>query len=47
LILQQTTAERLRLRQAGFDTNARTLWTGSRGADRFDRYRILEIVPAP
>lgn len=47
LILQQTTAERLQLGQAGFDSNARTLWTGSRGADRFDRYRILEIMPTP
>lgn len=47
LLLQQTTAERLRLGSAGFDSNARTLWTGSRGADRFDRYRVLEIIPTP
>ena len=46
LMLQQTTSERLQLGNAGFDTNARTLWTGSRGADRFDRYRLLEVKPA-
>lgn len=45
LLLQQTTAERLRLGSAGFDTNARTLWSGSRGADRFDRYRVLKTIP--
>jgi|GEM_PF-52564 4-amino-4-deoxy-L-arabinose transferase-like glycosyltransferase len=47
LMLQQTTAERLQLGNAGFDSNARTLWTGSRGADRFDRYRLLEVKPTP
>jgi len=41
LILQQTTAEKIRQGIAGFDTNTTTLWTGSRGADRFDRYRLL------
>jgi len=41
LLLQQTTAERLRQGIAGYERNTRTLWTGSRGADRFDRYRLL------
>lgn len=45
LLLQQTTAERLRQGIAGFDRNTSTLWTGSRGADRFDRYRLLLIKP--
>lgn len=45
LLIQQTTAERLQQGLAGFDRSARTLWTGSRGADRFDRYRVLELMP--
>lgn len=45
LIIQQTTAERLQQGLAGFDRNARVLWTGSRGADRFDRYRVLQTIP--
>ena len=45
LLLQQTSAERLRQGIAGFDRNSSTLWTGSRGADRFDRYRLLQIKP--
>ena len=45
LLLQQTTAERLRQGIAGFDRNSRILWTGSRGADRFDRYRLLLLMP--
>lgn len=45
LLIQQTTAERLQLGLAGFDRSARVLWTGSRGADRFDRYRVLQILP--
>ncbi|UOD51195.1 ArnT family glycosyltransferase [Orrella daihaiensis] len=45
LLIQQTTAERLQQGLAGFDRNARVLWTGSRGADRFDRYRVLLLTP--
>ena len=45
LLLQQTTAERLHQGIAGFDRNSRILWTGSRGADRFDRYRLLLLMP--
>jgi len=45
LLIQQTTADRLQQGLAGFDRNARVLWTGSRGADRFDRYRLLQLVP--
>ncbi len=45
LLLQQTTAERLRQGIAGFDRSSRILWTGSRGADRFDRYRLLLLMP--
>ena len=45
LLIQQTTVERLQQGLAGFDRNARVLWTGSRGADRFDRYRVLLLTP--
>lgn len=45
LLIQQTTTERLQQGLAGFDRNARVLWTGSRGADRFDRYRVLLLTP--
>ncbi len=45
VLIQQTTAERLQQGLAGFDRNARVLWTGSRGADRFDRYRVLLLTP--
>ena len=45
LLIQQTTLERLQQGLAGFDRNARVLWTGSRGADRFDRYRVLQLTP--
>jgi len=45
LLIQQTTLERLQQGLAGFDRQARVLWTGSRGADRFDRYRVLQITP--
>jgi len=45
LIIQQTTAERLQHGIAGFDRATRTLWIGSRGADRFDRYRLLQVTP--
>lgn len=47
LLLQQTTAERLRQATAGFDRDSRTLWVGSRGADRFDRYRLLLLTRNP
>ena len=47
LLIQQTTAVRLQQGLAGFDRTARTLWTGSRGADRFDRYRVLQLNPQP
>lgn len=47
LLIQQTTAERLQQGLAGFDRQARVLWTGSRGADRFDRYRVLLLTPTP
>lgn len=42
-ILQQTTIQRLLDRAAGFEDNATVLWLGSRGADRFDRYRLLKL----
>lgn len=45
LLIQQTTLDRLQQGLAGFDRNARVLWTGSRGADRFDRYRVLLLAP--
>jgi 4-amino-4-deoxy-L-arabinose transferase-like glycosyltransferase len=46
LLIQQTTLERLQQGLAGFDRRARVLWTGSRGADRFDRYRVLKLTPS-
>ncbi|MCM0035284.1 MAG: glycosyltransferase [Burkholderiaceae bacterium] len=42
-VLQQTTRKKLENNEAGFSDNAEVLWQGSRGADRFDRYRILRI----
>jgi 4-amino-4-deoxy-L-arabinose transferase-like glycosyltransferase len=42
-ILQQTTRKKLDNGEAGFSDNATVLWQGSRGADRFDRYRILRL----
>jgi 4-amino-4-deoxy-L-arabinose transferase-like glycosyltransferase len=45
LILQQTTVQRLQDRAAGFEDNATVIWLGSRGADRFDRYRLLKLNP--
>ncbi len=44
LLIQQTTLERLQQGLAGFDRRASVLWTGSRGADRFDRYRVLKLT---
>lgn len=42
-VLQQTTRKKLENNEAGFSDNAVVLWQGSRGADRFDRYRILRL----
>lgn len=42
-VLQQTTRKKLENSEVGFSDNAEVLWQGSRGADRFDRYRILRI----
>ena len=42
-VLQQTTLEQLEDGTAGFSDVAKVLWLGSRGADRFDRYRLLLI----
>lgn len=44
-ILQQTTIQQLLDRAAGFEDNATVVWLGSRGADRFDRYRLLKLNP--
>jgi len=44
-ILQQTTIQQLLDRAAGFEDNATVIWLGSRGADRFDRYRLLKLNP--
>ena len=42
-LLQQTTQQKLNSGEAAFSDNAQVLWRGSRGADRFDRYRILQL----
>jgi 4-amino-4-deoxy-L-arabinose transferase-like glycosyltransferase len=42
-VLQQTTRKKLENGEAGFSDHAEVLWQGSRGADRFDRYRILRL----
>ncbi len=42
-LLQQTTRKKLETGAAGFSDQAEVLWQGSRGADRFDRYRILRL----
>ncbi len=42
-VLQQTTRQKLAEGLAGYSDNASVLWVGSRGADRFDRYRILRV----
>jgi 4-amino-4-deoxy-L-arabinose transferase-like glycosyltransferase len=42
-VLQQTTRKKLEIGEAGFSESAEVLWQGSRGADRFDRYRILRL----
>lgn len=42
-VLQQTTRKQLENDTAGYSDGATVLWTGSRGADRFDRYRLLRV----
>jgi 4-amino-4-deoxy-L-arabinose transferase-like glycosyltransferase len=42
-LLQQTTRKKLAEGLAGYSENTPVLWTGSRGADRFDRYRLLRV----
>lgn len=42
-VLQQTTRKKLAEGLAGYSDNASVLWLGSRGADRFDRYRLLRV----
>lgn len=42
-VLQQTTRKQLENDNAGYSEGATVLWTGSRGADRFDRYRLLRV----
>lgn len=42
-VLQQTTRKKLETGEAGFSENTDVIWQGSRGADRFDRYRILRL----
>jgi 4-amino-4-deoxy-L-arabinose transferase-like glycosyltransferase len=42
-VLQQTTRKKLAEGLAGYSDNASVLWMGSRGADRFDRYRLLRV----
>jgi hypothetical protein len=42
-VLQQTTRKQLENDSAGYSEGATVLWTGSRGADRFDRYRLLRV----
>ena len=42
-VLQQTTLKQLQDGTAGYSDGAKVLWLGSRGADRFDRYRLLQV----
>jgi len=42
-VLQQTTRKQLENDTAGYSDGATVLWIGSRGADRFDRYRLLRV----
>ena len=42
-VLQQTTLKRITDGSAGYSDVATVLWQGSRGADRYDRYRLLRI----
>jgi hypothetical protein len=43
IVLQQTSLQQLEDGSAGYAEGAQVLWQGSRGADRFDRYRLLRI----
>ena len=42
-VLQQTTLKQIEDGSAGYSDVAKVLWQGSRGADRYDRYRLLRI----
>lgn len=42
-VLQQTTLKRITDGSAGYSDVATVLWQGSRGADRYDRYRLLRV----
>lgn len=42
-VLQQTTQEQLDNGSTGYSDGASVLWQGSRGADRYDRYRLLRV----
>lgn len=42
-VLQQTTLKRIADGSAGYSDVAKVLWQGSRGADRYDRYRLLRV----
>ena len=42
-VLQQTTQEQLDNGRAGYSDGATIIWEGSRGADRYDRYRLLRV----
>jgi len=42
-VLQQTTLEQLENGSAGYSDGVKVLWEGSRGADRYDRYRLLRV----
>ena len=44
IVLQQTSLQQLEDSSAGYAEGARVIWQGSRGADRFDRYRLLRIL---
>jgi len=43
IVLQQTSLQQLEDGSAGYAEGAQVIWQGSRGADRFDRYRLLRI----
>ena len=42
-VLQLTSKQQLEDGSAGYSDGATVLWQGSRGADRFDRFRLLRI----
>jgi 4-amino-4-deoxy-L-arabinose transferase-like glycosyltransferase len=43
IVLQQTSVKQLEEGLAGYAEGASVIWQGSRGADRFDRYRLLRV----